>query len=200
MPANNAGVARNANAVLAALHSRVSVGEVTDPAPSAAQREAIFKAALRAPDHGLLRPWRFLCVEGEARKHLGQILADVEESVLDEPLTPTQRGKIIARPLRAPLLVLVVAKVQAHSKVPELEQLLSTAAAVQNMLIAAHALGVGAMWRTGLSTYTPLLAKKLELASDERLLGFLYMGTPRAQQKSAPELNVAEFFCVWPRA
>lgn len=186
----------NTESILSFLHNRVSVGDLTDPAPTAAQREAIYRAALRAPDHGQLRPWRFLWVEGEQRQALADILVTVEEQ-LSGPLTDAQRSKIAARPSRAPLLLLLVARVQSHPKVPELEQLLSTAAAVQNMLIAAHALGVGAMWRTGLVTYQPLLAEKLGLTADERLLGFLYLGTPRGSTKVVPDLHVHDHFAPW---
>jgi nitroreductase len=182
--------------ILSVLHQRVSVGDLSDPAPTAAQREAIYRAALRAPDHGLLRPWRFLWVEGEQREALADIFVTVEEQLAGS-LTDAQRSKIAARPLRAPLVLLVIAKIQPHPKVPELEQMLSTAAAVQNMLVAAHALGVGAMWRTGLITYEPLLATKLGLAADERLLGFLYLGTPRGALKLVPELQVKDHFSAW---
>ncbi len=182
--------------VLAALHSRVSVGELVDPAPTPAQRDAIFRAALRAPDHGQLRPWRFLLVEGEQRDVVGQILADVEARC-DESLTDSQRAKAAARLLRAPLVLLVVVHLTPHAKVPDIEQVMSTACAVQNMLVAAHALGVGAMWRSGMVTYEPLLAERLGLAADERLLGFLYLGTPKGALRMAPDLSVDNFFAPW---
>jgi nitroreductase len=99
--------------------------------------------------------------------------------------------------MRAPLVLLVVARITAHAKVPEIEQIMSTAAAVQNMLSAAHALGVGAMWRSGLVTYEPLLAKSLGLAENERLLGFLYLGTPSGTVKQIPALDIDQFFSAW---
>lgn len=182
--------------VITALHSRVSVGELAGPAPTAAQRDIIFRAALRAPDHGQLRPWRFLLVEGDERRHMGEIIAEVETQCYGEQ-SAAQRQKSAQRLLRAPLVVLIVAHTTPHAKVPELEQLLSTAAAVQNMLLAAHAIGVGAMWRTGLVTYEALLAERLGLQHNERLLGFLYFGTPTGAAKSLPHLSVEEFFTAW---
>lgn len=187
------------DAVIAALHNRVSVSELVAPAPSSTQRDIIFRAALRAPDHGQLRPWRFHYVEDGARNQLGKVLLAVEET-LDPTLTEAQRNKILARPLRAPLLLMVSVAVQSHPKIPELEQLLSTAAAVEAMLLAAHAIGVGAIWRTGASTYEPLLAEKLGLASNEKLLGFLYLGTPKGILKPVPALDVDDFFKPWPAA
>ncbi|MEZ5435243.1 MAG: nitroreductase [Pseudomonadales bacterium] len=186
----------NAPDVIAALCSRVSVGELVEPAPSPWQREKIFRAALRAPDHGQLRPWRFLWVEGEARQCVGHIIAEVEAQCYGE-LSAAQHQKSANRLLRAPLVLLVVAHITAHAKVPEIEQVMSTAAAVQNMLNAAHALGVGVMWRSGLVTYEPLLAEKLGLAANERLLGFLYLGTPAGTVKQTPVLEVDQFFSAW---
>ena len=188
------------DSLLACLHNRVSIGDLQDPAPSAEQRAAIFRAALRAPDHGQLRPWRFRSVEGDARHALGQIIADVEETLAEAPLSDAQRSKAASRPLRAPLVLLVSASVQAHPKIPELEQLLSTAAAVEAMLLAAHAVGVGAIWRTGMSTYEPLMAERLGLPAEEKLLGFLYLGTPKGTAKVVQELPIADFFKPWPEA
>lgn len=190
------GQESHADAVLATLYSRVSVGELVEPAPSAAQRDGIFRAALRAPDHGQLRPWRFMLVEGEDRNAIGNIIAEVEESCYS-PQSEAQRNKAAGRLLRAPLVLLIVARITPHPKVPDIEQMLSVGAAVQNMLIAAHALGVGAMWRSGMVTFEPLLAEKLGLAADERLLGFLYLGTPKGELKTAPVLDVNSFFKAW---
>lgn len=182
--------------VIVALQNRVSVGELMDPAPAGADREAIFRAALRAPDHGQLRPWRFLLVEGEQRVAVGRLLAETEDACFG-PLTDSQRSKAADRLLRAPLVLLVVARITPHAKVPDIEQVMSTACAVQNMLLAAQALGFGAMWRTGLVTFEPLLAEKLGLTADERLLGFLYLGTPKGEAKAAPAPSVDKHFVAW---
>lgn len=184
------------NPVITALHHRVSVAVLAEPAPSAAQRQLIFRAALRAPDHGQLRPWRFLCVEGEARRRVGEIIAATEAQCYGEQ-DSAQYKKSAERLLRAPLVLLVVAHIKEHPKVPELEQIMSTAAAVENMLLAAQALGLGGMWRTGPVTYEPLLAQNLGLLPNERLLGFLYLGTPVGEVRSAPVLDTSEYFSVW---
>lgn len=187
------------DAILTCLHERVSVGDLQAPAPTPSQREAIFRAALRAPDHGQLRPWRFRWVEGDADlQRLGEAFVTVEASLADEPLTNAQREKIAKRPLRAPLVLIVSAAIKTHPKVPAQEQLLSTAAAVEAMLIAAHAQGIGAMWRTGLFTYAPALAQALHLPPEEQLLGFLYLGTPKSTPRTAPTLNTTDFFSRWP--
>ncbi|AMX02785.1 nitroreductase family protein [Microbulbifer thermotolerans] len=181
---------------LTALHNRVSTGLLTDPAPNEQQRRNIFRAALRAADHGCLRPWRFLLIEGEARERLGEIFLRAAEGAGDG-MDEAQRARTLAMPLRAPLIVVAVTRLQEHPKVPHLEQRMSTAAAVQAMLTAAYAEGVGAYWRTGALAYNPIVAKELGLAENERIDGFLYCGTPVKPPRPAPQLAVEEYFFNW---
>ena len=180
---------------LEALHNRVSVGGLTEPAPDSQQRDAIFRAALRAADHGNLRPWRFLVVEGDARTRMGEIYLKASE--VDAPLSEAQRERTLAMPLRAPLVVVAITRLQEHPKVPFNEQRMSTAGAVQAMLTAAFAEGVGAYWRTGALAENRAVARDLGLADNEEISGFIYMGTPQKPARPAPELAVADFFSDW---
>ncbi len=182
---------------LNALTARVSSPKLTEPGPSEAQCASIYKAALRAADHGNLRPWRFLTVVGEGREQLGQLylqagLAD------DAGISEAKREKFKSMPYRAPLIVVAIAKCSDHPKVPESEMLISAGAGVQNMLNAAFALGVGAYWRTGELAYHPVVKQGLGVADDEVIVGYLYLGTPQGKTKSAPELSVDDFFQPWP--
>jgi nitroreductase len=182
---------------LSALTERVSSPKLTDPGPSEAQCASIFKAALRAADHGNLRPWRFLTVAGADREQLGQLylqagLAD------DADISEARREKFKNMPLRAPLVVVAIAKCSDHPKVPVSEMLISAGASVQNMLNAAFALGVGAYWRTGELAYHPVVKQGLGVADDEAIVGYLYLGTPQGKTKTAPELSVDDFFQPWP--
>ena len=178
---------------LEALCQRVSVARLIEPAPTAQQRDLLFRAALRAPDHGQLRPWRFLTIEGEAREQFGDLLASVQQQRNPEP---AMVDKARAMPLRAPLLVVVIARLQAH-KVPESEQMLAAGCAAHAMLVAAHAMGIGAIWRTGELSHDPLLRNAMGLASSERIIGFLYMGTPQGELRTPPVLNPADFVSSW---
>jgi nitroreductase len=179
-----------------ALLNRVSVPRLIEPAPTAQQREVLFQAALRAPDHGQLRPWRFITVEGEARVQMGEVLAqaarlkdrDVSEAALEKA-----RGML----LRAPLVVIVVARLQDHFKVPQSEQLLAAGCAAQNILLAAFAQGIGAVWRTGELVYTPHVAKSLGLAEGEQVIAFLYLGTPLNPPRQAPVVATEEYVSAW---
>ncbi len=179
---------------LDALLNRVSAPRLTEPAPDALQRQVLFRAALRAPDHGQLRPWRFLTVEGRARNQLGEVFA----SALGADVTPEALAKALAMPLRAPLLVVVIARVQEHPKVPAQEQVLAAGCAAHGILLAAHAQGVGAVWRTGDLAYNARVAKGLGLADNEQIIAFLYLGTPERELRTPQDLPIDEFVQAWP--
>jgi nitroreductase len=180
---------------LEALHSRGSLGKLSEPAPRGEALDNMLKAALRASDHQRLRPWRFLLIEGEAREKLGQIFAEAALAT-DPGLSSEKQTEIAAKALRAPLIVVVVARVREHPKVPDIEQLLSAGAAAQLMLVAAHAQGFAGIWRTGGVAYDPRVALRLGLESGDRIVGFLYLGTASAQKKIV-ETDPAEFTVHW---
>ncbi|MCL7462058.1 NAD(P)H nitroreductase [Pseudomonas sp. NW5] len=182
---------------LDALLNRVSVPRLAEPAPTPAQREQLFRAALRAPDHGQLRPWRFLTIEGAAREQLGELFARVQQQRHPEA-SAELLAKARAMPLRAPLLITVIARLQAGHKVPESEQLLAAGCAAHAILLAAHAQGIGAVWRSGELSHDPAVRDGLGLSADERIVGFLYLGTPQGERRTPPVLAVEDFVSRWP--
>lgn len=182
---------------LEALLTRYSSSKLTTPAPNKEQLNIAFKAALRAPDHARLRPTRFITVEGEAREALGQCFraaAEKEQTNLDA--SQLARSETLA--LRAPLVVIATTQVSEHPKVPEIEQVLSTGAAVSNLLLALYDQGFGAIWRTGVYAFSPHVKQALGLEAKDHIVGYIYIGTPEASSKSIPELNVDEFVRAWP--
>ncbi|UBM24022.1 NAD(P)H nitroreductase [Pseudomonas sp. p1(2021b)] len=180
---------------LDALLNRVSVPRLTDPAPNAAQREALFQAALRAPDHGQLRPWRFLTIEGQGREKLGELFAEALRQKGDASQAALDKAR--AMPMRAPLLIVVVARLQDHFKIPKSEQRLAAGCAAHGILIAAHAQGIGAVWRTGDMAFDAHVHQGLGLAENEELIGYLYVGTPATEPRTAPVLETADFVSAW---
>lgn len=181
---------------LDALLNRVSAPRLLDPAPTAQQREVLFAAALRAPDHGQLRPYRFLTVEGQARQQLGEILAEAVQAQGGD-VTQAALDKARAMPLRAPLVVVVVARLQAHFKVPKSEQLITAGCAAHAIELAAYAQGIGAVWRTGELSYAPQVAKGLGLAQNEEVVAFLYLGTAQNELRTAPKVDTGQFVTAW---
>ncbi len=178
------------------LLNRVSAPRLLDPAPTQAQRDILFSAALRAPDHGQLRPWRFLTVEGAAREQLGELLAEAVRLQGGE-VSQAAIDKAHAMPLRAPLVIVVVARLQEHFKVPKSEQLLAAGCAAHGILLAAHAQGIGAVWRTGELSYSPHVAKGLGLGEGEEVIAFLYLGTPQNELRQPPKVDLTEFVSAW---
>src|SRR5665213_1214208 len=123
-----------------ALTSRRSPPKLVDPAPNDEQISAILGAAIRAADHGRMRPWRFLMMRGTARERLGDVLASALKARVPE-ISDDQVQRERLKPLRAPVVVVVAASLVEGHKIPVVEQLLAAGAAAQNMLVAAHALG-----------------------------------------------------------
>jgi nitroreductase len=161
--------------VFEAITTRHSIPQVRpDPVP----RELIEKlltAAVQAPNHFRVRPWRFIVFSGKAREKLGEVMAD---SLLKRAPESHESalGVERTRPLRAPVVIAVAVDEPAEPKVLEIENVCATAAAVENLLLAANALGLGAMWRTGPAAYDPEVKSFLGLLPEQHLIAFVYIG------------------------
>lgn len=174
------------------IKSRVSNNQLIEPAPSSEQIKILLECAVRAPDYGLLRPWQFIVVQGEERQLLGRLMADATLS-LDPTIGQEKLARIESLPLRAPLIIIVNAIIQQDlPKVSPEEQLMSAAAATQNILLACHALGYAAIWRTGEFAKNESLKAMFKLKAHDRIVGFLYIGTP-SESKSITEANYQHF-------
>jgi nitroreductase len=179
------------------LHGRESAAKLQEPAPGDAELAAIVQAAMRAPDHGRLRPWRFIAIRGPALERFGALLADVLKARMpDAPADSLARER--AKALRAPLIVAVAARIQDNGKIPQVEQLLSAGAAAQNIMLAANALGYGAMWKTGDPAYDPNVKQALGLSEHDAIVGFIYLGTSSGAPRPAqPRPAVGDFLVEW---
>ena len=181
---------------LKALHTRNSVTSLSEPAPTQEEMELVFQAALRAPDHAWLRPWRFIEVTGEGRKKLGYAFLKTAKEQ-NEDLSEVLIEKAKKSPYRAPMVLVLIADIKEHPKVPEIEQIISTGAAAQNMLLALHDLGYAAVWRTGSMAFNSEITKYMELPETNRIIGYLYVGTPDGRVKEIPSLDTKEFVTYW---
>jgi len=184
------------DSALSVLHNRVSAIRVAGPEPDADMLDNIYRAALRAADHAMLRPWRFLVVRGLRREALGELFArhlQQAQPDADDRLLDNARSKA----LRAPLIIVVISSPKLHPKVPVWEQDLSAGAAAQNMLNAAFAQGLGAIWRTGDVTTCPIVSQGLGLQEGEKLIGFLYLGHPQGPSRPVPKLDPDDYFADW---
>jgi nitroreductase len=184
---------------LAALSTRHSIAPpfLTGPGPDEEKLAEILAAGASAPDHGRLRPWRFIVIRGQARERLGEVFAEAllkRQPDAPAPALEQERG----RPLRAPVVIAVVLKLDPqHPKIPEIEQILSTGAAVENILLAAHAQGFGAKWLTGANAYDDHVKAALGLTGDDRLVGFVHLGTIEGNPPQVPHADARELTMEW---
>lgn len=165
---------------LEAIFTRQSIGEVKpDPVP----RELIEKllsAAVQAPNHYKVRPWRFVVLTGAGREKMGEVLAQsFAEKFPDAPASALDKER--AKPLRSPLLIAVGVDKPFEPKVLEIENICAAAAAVENLLLAAQALGLAAKWRTGDDARNPRVKEFLGLAPDQHLIALIYIGYPAVE-------------------
>lgn len=184
------------NETLRFLQSRNSAPKLTGPGPGQAEMDEIFAAALRAPDHAWLRPWRFLVVGGERREALGQVFADALK-LRNPDADEAALAKAANAPLRAPTLVVVITRLSEHPKVPAVEQRQSAACAAHAILLATEACGYAGIWRTGDAAFDANIHRALGLAGHEEITGFLYLGTRESKAKPLPQLDAADFVRSW---
>jgi len=174
--------------VLDAIAARRSTGRLAEPAPTDDEVARMVEAAVAAPDHGTLRPWRFIVLRGDAKDAFGAVLADAYErrcGAVGGEVVPAKLDKERTKLGRAPLVV-VVAAVPQEGKIPEVEQVAAVAAATQNLLLAATALGYGSMWRTGDPVFDPHVKRAVGLTEHDAIVGFLYLGTPHEGGEKPP--------------
>lgn len=178
------------------LLNRNSHPKLEVPAPEGQVLERLYQAALRAPDHGTLAPWRFIEFSGAGLDALGEVFAAAQ--LQQQPATDTaELQRLRAMPGRAPLVIAVVARIQEHPKVPGVEQLLSAGCAAHALLLAAEAEGFAGIWRSGWVCFDPHVKAALKLAAQDELVGFIYLGTPAGKRKKLPEYPVADFVERW---
>lgn len=181
--------------MLETLLHRNSHPALTNPGPSSDELDRILAAGLQAPDHGRLRPWRFVVIEGERRQAFGEVLRK-SLHLAGQP-TPAQEEKALGAPLRAPLIIAGLLNQKPSDKVPRAEQLAAVAAALYGMQLAAEAMGYGNIWRTGTYAQDPHVVSALGGASGDEVVGFLYIGTRIGEPKSRgedPLADVVSFF------
>lgn len=179
----------------ALIHTRQHIGpkHLGEPGPDAATLEALFRAAAAAPDHGRITPWRFVVLGPQARERLGEVFA---HSLLerDPSAQPEQCADARAKALRGAVLILVVARLgHDEAPIPEWERLITVGAAVQNVLLAAHARGWGCGLSGGHGLQSTALHQAFGLAQGERAVCCISLGTPSRHRPIAPRADPCDF-------
>ncbi|WP_303760322.1 nitroreductase family protein [Sphingobium yanoikuyae] len=184
---------------LALLQTRRS-GKPRDliaPGPDDAQLRQILEVALRTPDHGKLAPWRFVIVPQDKREKLAALLEAAYRA--EKP----EAGRLEIEAMhqfahQAPTLVVALSKPVAGSKIPVWEQELSAGAAIMNLLHATHALGFAGGWLTGWPSFNDDVRDAFGSA-DERLAGFVFVGTPSRELEERPRPDYDDIVSTWDR-
>jgi len=161
------------------IKGRRSMGRMTEERPTHEQVTRILESATYAPNHHRIEPWKFFVVGGKAREELGQVMADALIARLEETLSEKAHAKIQKerqKPLQAPLLIAVAVERTQESWVREIENIEAVAAAVQNMLLTAEALGLASLWRTGDAAYDPRVKAWFGLGPNDHIVAFVYLG------------------------
>ena len=175
------------------INSRRSMGNLDVPAPTRTDIEAAIGCATTAPDHKKLQPWRFIVTQGDARHELGRVFAQAAQEKATregEVLSEKDIEKTFNMPLRAPMIITVVTKMQAHQKVPPFEQMLSTGAAVQNLILALKAQGYSTVWRTGLLCNEPAVKAYFDVGLNDYVTAFVYTGTSPADEATRKATDI----------
>ena len=180
------------------LDSRRSVPskQLAEPGPDDATLLRMLQAAVRVPDHGKLVPFRLLRIQGQARHALGEML--VALTLQRDPQAPAAAiDKERARFSHAPVIITVIARLTPDHKVPEQEQLLSAGCVCFALLQSAQALGFGAQWLTGWAAYDEAIGQTLGLGENEKIAGFIHIGTPRLDVPERDRPDVAALLSDW---
>ena len=176
--------------------NRRSSKKLVPPYPSEDEMRIVYKAALRAPDHAWLRPSSFIEVTGKGLDKLSDIFSSYAIDNIKD-LNELKIKKYKNAPYRAPMIIILISSIKAHPKVPKIEQMLSTSAAAQNILLALNALGYGAIWRTGLFALNKMIGQYYDLSENQEILGYLYIGTTEQNLDAAPDVDIDKFVTKW---
>ena len=163
--------------VIEVIHKRHSVGKMSQQLVPRELIDQLLDAAVQAPNHYKVRPWRFVVLIGKGREKLGDIMADIFQQKFPD-LKSEAKEKERAKPLRSPVIIAVGVDKPMDPRVLEIENVCAAAAACQNILLTAHALGLGGHWRTGEAARDPRIKKFLGFSEDQYLIAFLYIGYP----------------------
>ncbi|WP_102029036.1 nitroreductase family protein [Salirhabdus sp. Marseille-P4669] len=181
--------------IFEAIHSRRSIGKVKQDPVEKEKIHKILEAGTRAPSHYKTEPWKFFVLTEEGRRPLGRTLAEIAAEKMDDPTTEENQLLLQGQEMkafRAPVIIAAAVVPSEHPKALPVEEIGAVNSAIQNMLLAAHALGLGAIWRTGAPCYHPKMKNLFGLEGDAQILGFLYLGYPNTTKEESPRIPFEE--------
>ena len=187
------------HSILSFLANRRSVkpDKLLAPGPDPEQLAAILKIATRVPDHKKLAPWRFIAFEGDARAEVGEVFAKACVAEEKQPPSDVRLDMERARFMRAPFVLGVISQIKPRPGAPEWEQILSAGAACFSVCLAANAMGFGTSWITEWVAYSPTVRSALQLGENERVAGFIHIGTPAETPSDRDRPDPTQLLTRW---
>jgi nitroreductase len=182
--------------VFEAIRTRRSQGKMTADVPPKAAIEQILEAATWAPNHHVTESWRFVVIAGPAREALGDVMAKskINRRLAEGKVSPHGEFEALKRKaLRSPVIVALAVEPGDATGNAELEEIEAGAAAAQNMLLTAHALGLASMWRTGDAAFDPAVRAHLGFSERATIIGFIYLGYPVNEPERSRHTPSSEF-------
>ncbi len=176
------------------LLNRSSQPRLQAPAPEGQALENIKQAALRAPDHACLTPWKFVVCQNQGLVRLGEVF---QQAAIAANKSEKEIERAPQLPLRAPMVMVAISKYTVNDKVPWIEQVASASCAVSAMQMAAVAQGFAGVWRTGFFAKDPTVKKAFDLSEQDEIVGFLYLGSSAITRLPKPKKDSADFFENW---
>jgi len=176
------------------LLNRSSQPRLQAPAPEGEVLANIKQAALRAPDHACLSPWKFIVCQNQGLVRLGKVF---QQAAIAAGKSEKEIERAPQLPLRAPMVMVAIAKYTEHEKVPWVEQVASASCAVHAMQMAAIAQGFAGVWRTGSFAQDPLVKQAFSLSEQDEIVGFLYLGSSALTRLPKPKKPSEDYFEDW---
>ena len=172
------------------IQTRNSARLLEKPYPTKSELKEVYTAALRAPDHAWLKPTSFIEIKDAGIDKLSKVFKNYAIKN-DKPTEIIE--KYSNAPYRAPMIIAVVNNYKKHPKVPKIEQMLSSAASCQNILLSLEDIGYGCIWRTGKLAFNKDIGKSLGLNENQEIIAFIYVGTKVGKSKKIPTRNIDDF-------
>tara|TARA_B100001057_G_scaffold484426_1_gene562487 strand:- start:751 stop:1338 length:588 start_codon:yes stop_codon:yes gene_type:complete len=194
--ADQIGTTEN-NSLITLISERQSFPRLKEPGPTKHQLKTVLQASMRAPDHMRLRPWRFLIIQKDGLTALGNLF--VKHTLASSP-NPNDEVLFKAKnkAFRAPLILVGIASIKEHPKVPQTEQILSAGSVLTNVGLALYAIGLGSVWRTGDYAYSDIVRSGLGISENEEIIGFVYIGTPVSRDRPKTHVSHEDHTASWP--
>ncbi len=176
------------------LLTRYSMPRLSEPAPEGCVLDDMLKAALNVPDHAGLTPWRYIVCSGKGLNRLGDVL---EQAAVEADMSDRDIERAPQLPLRAPMVIVAIAAIQDHPKVPAIEQANSASCGVFAMQLMAKSHGFDSFWRTGTYAHLDETKRLLGVADTDEIVGFLYVGSAKPNDMPRPQRDISQFCEFW---